>query len=92
MTEPIRRRVIVRGEVQGVGFRYWTAHEAGRIGVTGQVTNLADGTVSADLEGSPDGVEELLDWFRAGGPPSARVDAVVVTEAEPTGATRFEIV
>lgn len=92
MRDVVRRVVVVRGHVQGVGFRYSTLREATRIGVSGEVTNLADGSVGAFVEGAPSSVDELVAWFRAGGPSSAVVDAVEVQEAEPLGSTTFEIV
>lgn len=87
-----RIRLVVRGVVQGVGFRYWTTREASRIGVTGWVTNRADGSVEALLEGASADVEKLVGWLRAGGAPSARVDRVDVVEADPEGARSFVIV
>ena len=91
MAGAIAQRVVVLGLVQGVGFRYWTTYEASRIGVTGWVTNRGDGTVLAHVEGSQADVARLLDWFRSGGPVSAEVDAVEVTDAELEGSKRFEI-
>lgn len=92
MSDIVRRRVVVSGLVQGVGFRYRTVQEAARIGVTGDVTNRADGTVLVHVEGAADDVDRLLAWFRAGGAPSARVDSVEVAEEPSVGATSFEIV
>jgi len=56
----VRRRVVVHGRVQGVGFRWSTAAEAERVGVAGHVRNLPDGTVEAELEGAPDAVARML--------------------------------
>ena len=53
----IRRRLIVHGHVQGVGFRWAIARAAESRGVAGWVTNRADGTVEAVLEGEPEAVE-----------------------------------
>ena len=85
-----RVRVIVRGRVQGVAFRAYTADEARRAGVAGWVRNRPDGSVEAAFEGAPHAVEALLVFVRRG-PRSARVDDVEVIEEPVAGAARFEI-
>ena len=85
-----RVRVVVRGRVQGVAFRYHTAEQARRAGVAGWVRNRPDGSVEAAFEGEPSGVEALLAFVRRG-PRSARVDGVEEFEETPSGAMRFEI-
>ena len=52
-----RVRAVVRGDVQGVGFRAATAHEARRAGVAGWVRNLRDGSVEVEARGTPDAVD-----------------------------------
>ena len=47
----VRKRVRIHGRVQGVGFRYFTAGTALRMGVTGTVANRRDGTVEAVVQG-----------------------------------------
>jgi acylphosphatase len=84
------RRVTVHGRVQGVFFRDSCRAEAAARGVTGWVSNEPDGTVAAHFEGEPHAVEELVEWCRTG-PPSARVQRVDVSPAEPAGAARFEV-
>jgi acylphosphatase len=86
----IRRRVIVHGGVQGVGFRYSARLEAERLGVAGWVRNRADGTVEAEVEGDEASVRAMLDWL-AQGPPGALVRGTDVTEAEPEGDRGFRI-
>ena len=88
--ERIRRIVRVRGSVQGVGFRMDAAREAARLGAAGTVRNLWDGTVEADVEGSPEVVEAMLDHLRQG-PPGARVDGIDVRRETPRGARGFRI-
>lgn len=90
MIDVIRRRALVSGVVQGVGFRFSTEGEADRIGVAGFVRNLPDGRVEVEVEGEPHDVEKLLTWLRDGGPSSARVDSVEIDERDPTGASDFE--
>ncbi|MER7798279.1 acylphosphatase [Microbacterium sp. NPDC096154] len=82
--------VIVRGRVQGVGFRFETRAQAERMGVSGWVRNRGDGSVEALLEGEDGAVEALLAWMEHG-PAGAAVDAVDSAPAGPSGATGFEI-
>ena len=84
----VRRRVVVRGHVQGVFFRDSVRQRAERDGVAGWVANRRDGAVEAVFEGDAEAVERLVRFAREG-PRGARVDAVEVTEEEPQGATGF---
>ena len=87
----LARRYLVRGVVQGVGFRYFTARAARDAGLAGYVRNLADGRVEVVAEGQSAAVESLERVIR-NGPPLARVDGVEVeTGNPPTGYSRFEI-
>jgi acylphosphatase len=86
----IRRRVVVHGRVQGVFFRDTCRREARRLGVTGFVRNVGDGTVEAVFEGDPDAVSTMVDWAHAG-PDRAQVARVDVAEEEPEGVTDFEV-
>lgn len=74
-----RVRAIVTGRVQGVWFRARTQDEARRLGVTGFVRNLADGTVEIVAQGEDGSVVALMGWAKQG-PPMANVSAVQVTE------------
>lgn len=85
-----RRRVVVRGDVQGVNFRNATQREAEGAGAAGSVRNRDDGSVEAVFEGDPDAVERLIEWCRSG-PSSADVDDVEVTEEQPSGESGFEV-
>jgi acylphosphatase len=78
----IRRRVVVRGRVQGVGYRASCVAAARRLGVGGWVRNRDDGTVEAVVQGEPTRVNALLAWFRQG-PALARVDDLEVREEPP---------
>ena len=86
----IRRRVVVRGRVQGVFFRDTCRREARFRGVTGWVRNAADGSVEAAFEGDPAAVEAMIDWSHRG-PQGADVTAVEVVEEPPQGETRFKV-
>jgi acylphosphatase len=70
-----RVRILVRGRVQGVGFRYATVAEARRLGLAGWARNLPDGRVEILAEGAPDAVQALIEWC-GHGPPSACVAGV----------------
>jgi len=84
----LRRRLVVRGIVQGVGFRVSVARRAH--GVTGWVRNLPDGRVEVVLEGDPDAVAAVEAFVREG-PRAARVDGVAAADEEPEGLRSFEI-
>lgn len=84
-----RVRVVIRGRVQGVGYRYSMCDRADEVGVAGWVRNRRDGSVEAEIEGTDEQVAELLSWA-AEGPPMGRVDGVSVTDVEPTGEPGFE--
>jgi acylphosphatase len=85
--DSVRVRIVVRGRVQGVGFRYATVSEARRLGLTGWTRNAPDGSVEIVAEGSADAVRALVAWCRQG-PPGARVSSVQQSDAprdEPLG-------
>jgi acylphosphatase len=85
-----RKRVIVSGVVQAVGFRYSLASRAESLGVAGWVRNRPDGTVEAALEGPRDAVESLVGWCRHG-PRGARVDGIEIHDEEPARISGFRI-
>lgn len=85
----VRRRVLVSGRVQGVGFRDATRSKAEACGVAGWVRNRPDGSVEASFEGDPDAVEALVGFCRAG-PRLARVERVDVFEEPVEGLAGFE--
>lgn len=90
MSEVERRRVVVRGQVQGVFFRDSTRREAASRGVSGWVCNRDDGAVEAVFEGSPDAVRALVE-FCQGGPRGASVADVEVSDEKPEGLSGFEV-
>lgn len=73
------KRLIIRGRVQGVGFRESMRWEAERLDVSGWVRNRRDGTVEAVVDGEADAVAAILAWARRG-PAAAHVAEVIVTE------------
>jgi acylphosphatase len=85
------RRYVVRGRVQGVGFRFFVEREAHVLGIAGWVRNNPDGTVEVLAMGTPEQLMGLRGRLRAG-PRAARVDAVDESEARPIpGLTAFRI-
>ena len=90
MSEPVRRRVVVRGNVQGVFFRDTARREAEARGVAGWITNRSDGAVEAVFEGAPDEVAALVEFSRSG-PRGADVHSVDETSEEPEGLSSFEV-
>jgi acylphosphatase len=90
MTETVRLRAIVRGRVQGVGFR-WAAKQAAHAnGVSGSARNLPDGSVELVLEGPRSGVDAVAEWLQEG-PELARVDEVELSpHQEPEGILGFD--
>ena len=80
--------MVVRGRVQGVGFRFSTEGEADRLALAGWVRNLPDGTVEVEAEGPPDDVADLVAWLHDG-PAGAGVEGVDVEDATPTGEAGF---
>jgi acylphosphatase len=76
----VTKHLIVHGYVQGVGYRQSMCTAADRIGVTGWVRNLRDGTVEAVVQGTQDNVSKMLEWANRG-PPAAHVALVDVSDA-----------
>jgi acylphosphatase len=79
-----RVRVIVRGFVQGVGFRWFVAARARALGVSGWVANRRDGAVEVEAEGARDALEALVAQLRQG-PSRARVTELTEAWGEETG-------
>ena len=84
------RRFLVRGRVQGVGFRWSAMAEGNRLGLGGWARNLADGRVEVHAQGDAEAVEALAAWLRRG-PLGAEVASVDGMPAEPEpGLRAFE--
>ncbi len=75
-------RYIVRGRVQGVGFRWFVEREAHQLGIAGWVRNNHDGSVEVLAQGTREQLSGLHSRLRQG-PRAARVDSVEVTETNP---------
>jgi acylphosphatase len=79
MSNHVIRHIIVRGRVQGVGYRAFVEHEAQRRGLHGWVRNRRDGSVEAVFAGPQAAVEAMIDTCRRG-PSSARVSELTQPE------------
>ena len=86
----VRRRVVVRGVVQGVGFRPHVYALASSLHLGGAVWNNAAGVV-IEVEGPGHAVDAFVDRLQAEPPPLAHLSAVVVEDVEPVGGTGFTI-
>jgi acylphosphatase len=87
----IAKTYIVRGRVQGVGFRWFVDHEARQLGLAGWVRNNVDGSVETLAMGTAEQHAALLSKLRKG-PRAARVDEVQEAPAQPIdGLTTFRI-
>ena len=85
------RRFVVRGRVQGVGFRWFVEREAHILGIAGWVRNNSDGSVEVLAAGTRDQLSGLRSRLQQG-PRASRVDDVQETEARPVpGLTTFRI-
>jgi len=79
-----RVQAVVSGKVHGVGYRYFTAHAANRLGLKGSVRNLPTGDVEAIAEGLESALSVFVSELQTG-PSSARVNEVRTAWADPTG-------
>ena len=85
------KRYVVRGRVQGVGFRWFVEREARMLGIAGWVRNNHDGSVEVLAQGTRDQLAGLHSRLREG-PRAARVDAVEVSDTNPAqGLSSFRI-
>lgn len=76
MSDDTRLTAWVHGDVQGVGFRWWTRSRALELGLTGYAANQADGRVLVVAQGPRPACDQLLDLLNGGETPG-RVDTVV---------------
>ena len=77
MSRAVAFHLVIRGRVQGVGYRDSMVYTAEAAGVVGWVRNTRDGDVEALVQGEPDAVERMIKWCRRG-PPVARVAHVEI--------------
>ncbi len=77
-------RAVVRGRVQGVGFRYHAIRQARNLGLRGVVRNADDGSVEVIAEGDRESLRAFAAWLRRG-PSGAHVRDLELTPVPPTG-------
>ncbi len=78
---------VIKGEVQGVGFRMSAILKAEQLGLTGWVRNTEDGAVEVWAEGDAEPLDRFFAWLHYG-PSAARVDQVIKTDETPRGVYR----
>lgn len=83
--DPARLEAVVRGRVQGVGFRWFVRSAAESLGLTGWVANAPDGSVRVVAEGTASALDRLVERLAAG-PSGARVAAVDARREAASGA------
>jgi acylphosphatase len=84
MADQARARLVIRGVVQGVGFRYFVRRAAEALGLAGYVRNRPDGTVEVVVEGDRPAVTAFIDEIRIG-PRHAAVERVDLDWETPEG-------
>jgi acylphosphatase len=77
-----RRRFVVSGRVQGVGFRWFVRESGERLGLHGWTRNCPDGTVEVEAEGRPEALAEFARRLMTG---PGHVDGVAETALPPEG-------
>lgn len=87
----LRARVQVEGRVQGVYYRVHARDKATRLGVTGWIRNLVDGSVEAVLEGNEPSVRAMLEWCRRGSPRAVVTNVTVTWEPYTGEFDRFSV-
>jgi acylphosphatase len=86
-----RLEAFIHGRVQGVGFRWFVLREAARLGLTGWVSNRADGSVAVLAEGAPDALDRLQRSL-AEGPDGAHVERLEASRQTASGDfDRFQV-
>lgn len=83
-------KLIIRGKVHGVGFRFSCMEAAYRYGVTGLVKNKSDGSVYVEAEGPEESLNRFVEWCHKG-PTWARIMKVEIEYGDPKDFKSFEI-
>ena len=87
----MRLYLLVKGKVQGVGFRYFVSRTAQDMRLSGWVRNLPEGDVEAEIQGDEKMLADFINKLK-NGHPWARVDYIQSQKLpEKTGSAAFEI-
>ncbi|WP_462281779.1 acylphosphatase [Salinivirga cyanobacteriivorans] len=86
----IHYNLTIKGRVQGVGFRYSTVEKARQLGVVGYVSNMPDGAVYIEAEGTEEILGDFIAWCRKG-PSMAFVEDVKIETEPAKGYHNFEV-
>ncbi|MEX2457120.1 MAG: acylphosphatase, partial [Balneolaceae bacterium] len=70
MKSEVEKHLIIKGRVQGVGFRYFTKKNAESLGVQGWVKNLSNGDVETVIQGEEEQVKEMVNYLKSGPVPA----------------------
>lgn len=84
MLQKVARKFVIRGDVQGVGYRFFGQRAAARHQVVGYIRNLPDGSVEAHVEGALNSIEDFKHDLSTG-PRYAVVANIEEIDLEPTG-------
>jgi acylphosphatase len=88
---PMKRvKIIISGQVQGVGFRYFVKNQARSYGINGFVRNLANGSVEVDAEGEQTNLYHFLEQCKKG-PDMSRIDTFIISDSQILGYNEFLI-
>ena len=87
----VRRRLVISGRVQGVGYRAWLGRKARTAGLVGEVRNRDDGCDEAILQGPLESVDQVISLCHAG-PLLARVTALESTKESPSPCSVFMVI
>lgn len=90
MSELITRHLLIRGRVQGVGFRSYLEYKARQLGVGGWVRNRSDGSVEAVAQGTVAAVGAFIDCARRG-PRASAVSGVTISPGDEGSHAGFEV-
>jgi acylphosphatase len=87
----VRRRLVISGRVQGVGYRSWLGRKARTAGLVGEVRNRDDGRVEAILQGPLESIEQVIRRCHSG-PLLARVSNLETTKESPQPCSVFTVI